>query len=183
MRVSVEDAAVIVREGGVIACPTEAVFGLSCQPTNPDAVARILSLKQRLQSKGLILIASDFSQLKPFCTRPKALLWNEVQATWPGPHTWLFPASATCPTQIRGAHSSIAIRITAHPVASHLCHLSGSALVSTSANISGNVPARSTTEVMDMFGDTIDAVIEGEIGNSPSVTPIKDAITGESVRS
>ena len=150
---------------------------------NEKAVARVLTLKQRPVDKGLILIASDFTQLEYFCSPIDESRWYEVQATWPGAHTWLFPVSAACPVQLRGAHPTIAVRVTAHPVAAQLCRLSGSALVSTSANVSGGAPARSAEAVVAVFGDKIDAIVEGEAGGEESVTPIKDAMTGTSVRS
>ncbi len=182
MRGSVEDAAAAVRTGGVVACPTEAVFGLSCDPTNEKAVMRVLTLKRRSVDKGLILIASDFSQLERFCGTLDETHWNEVRASWPGPHTWLFPVSAACPAWVRGAHRTIAVRVTAHPVAADLCRLSGSALVSTSANLSGGAAACNASETAAAFGEVLDVIVEGETGGYESVTPIKNALTGESVR-
>ena len=172
----------MVRRGGVVACPTEAVFGLSCDPGNSEAVVRILELKHRPVDKGLILIAVDFSQLERFCGVLDEVRLREVRASWPGAHTWLFPASPACPALICGAHPTVAVRVTAHPVASELCRLSASALVSTSANVSGGVAARSTNEVTTTFGDAIDAIVEGETGSDASVTPIRNAVTGASVR-
>ena len=177
-----EEAAAVVRAGGVVACPTEAVFGLSCDPRNEKAVTRILTLKRRSADKGLILIAAEFSQLQHYCDALDEARLREVRATWPGPHTWLFPASAACPTQVRGIHSTVAVRVTAHPIASKLCRLSGSALVSTSANISGGVAARNVRTLTETFGDALDAIVEGEPGGAASVTPIKDAVTGKSLR-
>ncbi len=179
---SVEDAAAAVRAGGVVACPTEAVFGLSCDPTNAKAVARVLALKHRPADRGLILIAADFSQLERFCAPLDEARQREVRATWPGPHTWLFPASAACPPQVRGAHPTVAVRVTAHPIAAQLCRLSGTALVSTSATLRGPPPARTAPQVAAIFGNTRDAIIEGDTSGNKSVTPIKNANTGESVR-
>ncbi len=182
MKTSVEDAAALVRAGGVVACPTEAVFGLSCGPENETAVARVLALKRRAVDKGLILIAADFPQLERFCGVLDEARLREAQATWPGPHTWLFPASGACPALVRGAHPTVAVRVTAHPVAVQLCRLSGGALVSTSANVSGGPPARSAREVAAIFGDAVDAIVAGDTGGDESVTPIRDAATGESIR-
>ncbi len=182
MNASAEDAVAAVRVGGVVACPTEAVFGLSCDPMNEKAVARVLALKRRSPDKGLILIASDFSQLRRFCGALDEARWREVRATWPGPHTWLMPTSATCPVQVRGAHTTVAVRVTAHPIAAQLCSLCGGALVSTSANLSGSAAACSAQEVVAVFGDAVDVVVAGETGGDESVTPIRDAVTGRSVR-
>lgn len=182
MRGSVEDAAAAVRAGGVVACPTEAVFGLSCDPVNEEAVMRVLELKRRSVDKGLILIAADFSQLERFCGTLDETRWNEVRASWPGPHTWLFPAGGACPAWVRGDHRTVAVRVTAHPAAASLCRLSGGALVSTSANLSGAAAALTAAEVTAAFGGALDVIVEGATGGCRSVTPIKDALTGESVR-
>lgn len=182
VQTTVENAAVIVRAGGVVACPTEAVFGLSCDPGNEQAVMRIISLKNRTLSKGLILIAADFSQLEEFCIAGEDVRWEAIRASWPGPHTWLFRASSACPAYLRGVHSTIAMRVTAHAIASQLCELSGSALVSTSANLSGQPSARDASAVASIFGGRIDAIVTGETGGSKTPTTITNAMTGEWVR-
>ena len=182
MRIGVEKAAAILHAGGVVACPTEAVFGLSCDPKNEGAVTRIISLKRRSPDKGLILIAADFLQLESFCVVDATVRWEAVQATWPGPHTWVFRASTACPVYLRGTHATIAVRVTAHSVASRLCRLSGIALVSTSANLSGHSPARSSEEVDVVFGDRIDGVVEGETDGDETVTSISNAMTREVIR-
>ena len=179
---SVESAAAAVRAGGVVACPTEAVFGLSCDPLNQNAVARILTLKGRSAHKGLILIAAAFSQLERFCAPIDEVRRREVDATWPGAHTWLFPATADCPVQVLGRHDTVAVRVTAHPVTAELCRLSDTALVSTSANFSGAEAARTAAAVTASFGDTLDAIVAGETGGGATVTPIKDAVTGAVIR-
>ncbi len=182
MMVSVENAAVIVQAGGVVACPTEAVFGLSCDPRDEAAVSRILSLKNRPPHKGLILIGAKFSQLECFCAIDATVRWEAVQATWPGPHTWLFRASAACPGYLHGTHTTIAVRVTAHAVASRLCSLSGTALVSTSANASGHPPTRAAGDIAAAFGERIDGIVEGEIGGDAAVTSIRDAVTCQRLR-
>ena len=182
MMVSVENAAAIVRAGGVVACPTEAVFGLSCDPRDKAAVSRVLSLKNRFPDKGLILIGAGFSQFEDFCVADATVRWEAVRATWPGPHTWLFRASADCPAYLRGAHTTVAVRVTAHAVASRLCSLSDTALVSTSANASGCPPARVAREVAAAFGERIDGIVEGETDGDETVTSIRDAVTCRVIR-
>lgn len=180
---SIEHAVHVLRRGGVIAYPTEAVFGFGCDPQNVVAVQRVLDLKQRNASQGLLLIAADFAQVAPYIAAdcPMAAL-EQAQASWPGPHTWVFPASERAPVWITGDHGSIALRVTAHPVAAALCRAFESALVSTSANRHGADPARSQGEVEREFGALIDAIVVGDVGESENPTTIRDAVSGEWLR-
>lgn len=171
----------MVRHGGIIAYPTESVFGLGCDPLRLDTVVRLLQLKQRPAAKGLILIASDLEQLLPFLQPLDAACRERVLATWPGPVTWLLPARPETPTLLRGEHDTLAVRVTAHPLAAALCRACGTALVSTSANLGGRPPARSALAVRRTFGEAIDYVLPGEAGGAP-VTEIRDARSGAIVR-
>ena len=110
-------AAHLMHRGGVIAYPTEAVYGLGCDPWNGEAVARLLAIKRRDVSKGLILIAADAAQLAPFVEELPAARMAEIRASWPGPHTWLLPARAITPRWLTGRFDTLAVRVTAHPLA------------------------------------------------------------------
>jgi L-threonylcarbamoyladenylate synthase len=171
-----------IRTGGIVAYPTEAVFGLGCDPFNAKAVRRLLALKQRPQAKGLILIAAEFRQIEPLLEPLAAATWERVLASWPGPHTWLLPARPWVPVWIRGHHPSLAVRVTAHPVAAALCRALGGPLVSTSANLSRRPPARSVLALGLQFGDRIDALLPGRLGDLAAPTPIRDALTGATLR-
>ncbi|MGV6826572.1 MAG: Sua5/YciO/YrdC/YwlC family protein [bacterium] len=171
-----------LRLGGVIAYPTEAVYGLGCDPLNADSVMRLLALKQREVSKGLILIAADFSQLRPFVKSLPEPQMEKVLATWPGPFTWIFPAAPHAPHWITGGRDSIAVRVSAHPVVQQLCKAFGGALISTSANQSGLEPARTALQVTLQFGDSLDAIVTGPVDETANPTQIIDAMTNEQVR-
>ena len=174
-----------LRAGGVIAYPTEAVFGLGCDPHNADAFARLFALKQRPPTQGVLLIAAEFAQVEPFidlaATPAEAIA--RARATWPGPHTWIFPRSAATPAWIAGGHAGIALRVTAHEPAAHLCSAFGGALVSTSANRHGEPPARSAADVRAAFGVELNAILDAPPGGLERPTPIRDAISGAIVRS
>lgn len=171
-------AAGVIRDGGVIAYATESCFGLGCDPTKRSAVQRILQIKGRPASKGLILIAADTDQLAPFVAHfPRKAL-----VTWPGPHTWLLTRTDTVPPWIRGAHTRVAVRVTRHPQAAALCRAAGMAIVSTSANRVGAKPARTHAEVLRCLGDELDYVLPGHIGKQKSPTPITDGVSGEIIR-
>jgi L-threonylcarbamoyladenylate synthase len=171
-----------IREGGVVAYPTESVFGLGCNPAIPTAVERLLVLKRRSVAKGLILIASDWEQLQPWLARLPHLWHKQLLSSWPGPVTWLVPAATGCPVWLTGQHDTLAVRITAHPLASRLCAAAGSAIVSTSANRSGQRPARSVLQVRLQFGDRIDFVLPGQLGTLKNPTQIRDLASGRVIR-
>ena len=175
-------ARAVIQHGGIVAYPTEAVFGLGCDPLNRFAVERLLALKQRSMEKGLILIAADYSQLEPFIGElPEARL-KQVLATWPGPHTWLFPVSAQTPYWLSGAHDTLAVRVTRHPLVTALCRYSGTALVSTSANISGHPPAYTSLKVQQTLGSEVDYILHGDTSGLKKPTPIRDGVTGRAIR-
>lgn len=173
----------VLHSGGIIAYPTEAVFGLGCDPCNVHAVQRLLAIKCRPAEKGLILIAASFEQLEPWIDELPAAAMARALGTWPGPITWLWPARPRTPIHIRGRHSTLAVRVTAHPLAADLCRAFGGALVSTSANRSGASPARSATRVRAQMGRDLDAVVPGMLGGVDRPTEIRDVLTGRVVRS
>lgn len=171
-----------IRKGGVIAYPTEAVYGLGCDPFNGGAVLRLLELKHRPWDKGLIVIAADFSQIKPFVQPLTATQRQRLQQSWPGPATWLIPAKPNLPPWITGKHHSIALRITSHPIANALCKAVGHPIISTSANISQDAPAKSPLTVRRYFPGKLDYILSGPLGNLDKPTPITDLITGQTIR-
>lgn len=170
-----------LKRGGVIAYPTESCYGLGCDPRNPRAVKRVLALKKRSAAKGLILIASHHRQLRPFLAELSPALQRQMRAVWPGPHTWLVPASHDCPAFLRGSHDTIAVRVTAHPGAARLCRLADMALVSTSANLSGGKPAKTAQECRRLFGRRA-LVIPGRIGARRRPSTIQNLSTGDIIR-
>jgi L-threonylcarbamoyladenylate synthase len=175
-------AARIVRAGGVIAYPTEAVFGLGCLPRNRRAVMRVLSLKRRSWRKGLILIGADLAQLERYAVLPPEPRRSQVLATWPGPHTWVLDARADAPRWITGGRASVAVRLTAHTVAADLCRTVGEALVSTSANLSRRPPHRRLLRLRRDLGAGVDYVLAGPLGGLATPTAIRDGRTGRVLR-
>lgn len=171
-------AAKILRHGGLVAYATEFCFGLGCDPLNRNAVLRILRIKQRAVRKGLIVLAGDPAQLTPYVLE----IPQPVASSWPGPHTWLLPAKPGVPGWVTGRHDTIAVRVTAHPQAAALCRAAGKAIISTSANFTGQPPARSDREVRRRLGKLVDYVLPGRVGEAPAPTPIRDARSGQLVR-
>ena len=176
-------AVAALRAGDVIAYPTEAVYGLGCDPQNRAAFARVFELKQRPPTQGVLLIAADFAQVEKYIdpATPTAAL-ERARATWPGPHTWVFPRANSVPDWIAGTHAGIALRVTAHPPAAALCRAFGGAIVSTSANRHGEPPARTADAVRTTFGGGIAYILDGAVGRLERPTPIRDAVSGAQIR-
>jgi L-threonylcarbamoyladenylate synthase len=171
-----------LRDGGLIAYPTEAVYGLGCDPFREAAVRRVLELKSRPASAGLILIADRFDRFEPFVGPASADALDRALATWPGPVTWLFPRGAGVPDWLAGEHATIALRVTDHPLCRTLCSAYGGAIVSTSANPRGQEPARSAAEVEAYFGDALCGTVAGELGAQRRPSEIRDLATGKVLR-
>ncbi|MCG8710847.1 L-threonylcarbamoyladenylate synthase type 1 TsaC [Brenneria sp. 4F2] len=172
-----------LRNEDVIAYPTEAVFGLGCDPDSELAVSRLLALKQRPWQKGLILIAADYRQLEPYIN-DSALTASQKEimfSRWPGPVTWVVPAKPSTPKWLTGQFDSLAVRVSAHPLVKTLCLGYGKPLVSTSANLSGLPPCRSEREVYQQFGADF-PVLPGDVGGRANPSEIRDVLTGELLR-
>lgn len=170
-----------LKRGGVIAYPTESCYGLGCDPRNRRAVRRILKLKQRPQRKGLILIASNYHQVAPYIhpltpAGQRRLQQDGVQAV-----TYLMPAKPSCPRWLRGEHDTLAVRLTAHPFARGLCRSVGSALVSTSANVSGQRAVKTYAECQRMFGKKV-WVLRGRVGKRKQPSTIRAWSDGKIIR-
>ncbi len=176
-------AASLLQCGGVVAYPTEAVYGLGCDPLQAAAVARLLVLKNRSVAKGLILLAADYDQVAPYIGPVSPAVLERCLASWPGPVTWILPADPNTPHWLRGAHDTLAVRVTAHPLASTLCRTVGHPIVSTSANRTGKPPLRSALAVRRTLGESIDGLIHGPLGGASRPTTIRDALTGAVLRS
>jgi L-threonylcarbamoyladenylate synthase len=174
-------AANAVAGAGVIAYPTEAVYGLGCNPWDAQAVSRILELKRRPQSKGLIVVAASLAQLYSLVDFSQLDSIQSLLETWPGHVTWIVPANSKAPEWVRGKSGEIAVRVTAHPLLSQLCQLSGP-LVSTSANISNTPAARTGQQVRNYFRDSLDFILPGKLGVEGRPSEIRHARSGRILR-
>ncbi len=175
-------AVACLREGGIIAYPTESVFGLGCDPLNEAAVRRILALKKRTLSAGLILVGGNFEQLLPFMGRVPEAVTAKLVSSWPAPVTWIVPASRSTPAWVTGERDTIAVRIPDLEIARDLCTAFDGALVSTSANPSGKAAARSADDVKGYFPTSIDYILDSATGGLPFPSEIRDALSDEILR-
>lgn len=182
MTVSIDQALNTLNRGGIIAYPTEAVFGLGCRADRGEAVERICQLKRRPIEQGVIVLIRDLEQLGDWIAPLNNEQRERLTATWPGPVTWLIPASDSCPVWLRGRHASLAVRQSAHSLCRDLCQALETPLVSTSANRSGQSPALSAAEAESMFGAEVDLIINAPLGDSAKPSTIRDLLTGKQLR-
>lgn len=175
-------AASVLKAGGIVAYPTEAVWGLGCDPYDEFAVRRLLRIKRRKMRQGLILIGASSMHLEPFLTNLAEEERAKLDATWPGAVTWLVPDNGVAPPWIRGAFDSVALRRTAHPTAAALCEAFGGVLVSTSANRSGARPARHAHQLSRHLRRTIDVLMPGAVGGRAKPSEIRDLRSDRVVR-
>lgn len=183
MRWSLRRAASALKNGGVIAYPTEAVYGLGCHPLDEAAVSHLLALKQRDPGKGLILISDELSRLEPFLQPLSQSERSKILKSTSKPTTWIVPSQDWVPSWLTGWHGSLAIRITQHPIAAQLCQLANMPIVSTSANIAGHRAARTSLQVRLQFAGQIDALVSGKTDTSAKPSRICDLKTGAILRS
>lgn len=187
-QLAIKRAAEVIWAGGVIAYPTEAVWGLGCDPDNEQACLKLLQIKQRPVEKGMILIAGCLEQfshlLAPLTSGQQSALvagWQQQHKT--GAVTFLVPDPLhQVPGWVKGQHPAVALRVSRHPLVRALCAAVGGALVSTSANISGKPPARSRLMLAKQFGTQLDCILPGELGGENKPSRIIDLETGQTVR-
>jgi L-threonylcarbamoyladenylate synthase len=179
---AIKQAVELLRKGGVIAYPTETVYGLGCDPENEAAVTRLLELKQRTPDKGLILIGASSDQFKQYISPDTFKKYPHVIASWPGPNTWLVPCKSSTPYWLCGQFDTLAVRVIDHPVATPLCKQFDGPIVSTSANIAGQNPAMDAEAVREQFPSELDLILEGETGKTGVASTIRDARTQQQIR-
>lgn len=170
----IEEITEIVHQGGVIAYPTEAVFGLGCDPDNNDAIERILHLKQRAIDKGLIVITSKLQYVEKYLQPLSPNEINILNTDTDHPTSWLVPARESTSQCLRGNFSSLAIRLTTHPACIQLCEALQHGLVSTSANPQAKAPATSVARVVEYFGDALDGILDAPLGDADTPSQLID---------
>lgn len=179
-----EKAASVVREGGVIAYATESVFGLGCNPSDESAVRRVIEIKRRPVSKGLIMIAGSREELSPFINEKalSPLCLSLMDKHWPGPFSIVVPASPSLSRLVTGNRDTVAVRVTKHEGVRRICALLGYPLISTSANFSGEEPLRTYEDTVRVLGDLVDYVVPGETMRLRSPSTVIDGMTGKILR-
>ena len=171
-----------LKQGGVIAYPTESCYGLGCLPTVAHALNTLIRLKKRPQNKGLIVIGDQVTRLQPLLKRPSEALLAELEQVWPAPKTFLLPARHSVLPLLRGKRrTKLAVRVPDHAGARRLCQAVGQALVSTSCNRAGKRVCKTEREVRRQFGRQV-WVIGGRIGRQKMPSQIIDGESGVRLR-
>ena len=185
LKQQIDQAVAVLQQGGVIAYPTEAVYGLGCDPENLSAIKKILELKQRKKEKGLILVAASFEQFKDYIQPLEKDIEEKLLLSWKDQMsalTWLVPAKKETSEYLKGQFDSLAIRVSHHPVVKKICEQFGGAIISTSANISTQEAARTAEQVKHIFADKINFIVEGETDVNAQPSEIRDALTDQIIR-
>jgi len=182
MQSQIDAAAQVLRSGGVVAYPTESCFGLGCDPRNKVAVSRILDMKRRPFSKGVILLADRFDVFRYYLERMPEDVLARMHETWPGPYTWICPARNGVSRLLKGQHQTLAVRVSAHPPAARISRAARMCIVSTSANVATRPPLRTPGSVKRVFGGLVDLIVDLPIGGEALASRITNAMTGEVVR-
>ncbi|MDJ0904586.1 MAG: Sua5/YciO/YrdC/YwlC family protein [Woeseiaceae bacterium] len=179
MKLSIAKAADVLLGGGVIAYPTEGVFGLGCMPDDEDALLRLLRIKRRDPRKGLILIAANPAQLDGWIEPDGSALPAADAAT---PTTWIAPVKPHVSPLVRGGHAGVAVRLTTNPTAAAICNAVAAPIVSTSANIAGKPVARNRFVLRRQFEGVVDFIVPGDCGPASGPSEIRDLATGAVIR-
>ena len=178
----IQRAVSTLKNGGLIAYPTEGVFGIGCDPLQQPALQRVVEIKQRDAGKGLIIVCAEFSQLEPFIEPLDSATQQRLLATWPGAVTWIVKANPSLPALLTGGRDTIAVRVSQHPVVAEITRQFERPIVSTSANYSGQAACTSAAAVRQTLGEKIDLVLDAAVGGQQGATPIFDAATGKQIR-
>lgn len=144
-----------LKQGGIIAYPTESCYGLGCDPFNYKAISKLIRLKGRANNKGLIVIASNLSQLHNLIKPLSLDDLNKLKTYWPGFYSIILPVKANVPSNLTGKHRKIAVRITKHELVRQLCDSINMSLVSTSANYSGQCSIKTYKKCLSQFGSQV----------------------------
>ncbi|RBW44089.1 L-threonylcarbamoyladenylate synthase type 1 TsaC [Psychromonas sp. B3M02] len=183
---TLSQALLALKSEGVIAYPTESVFGLGCDPDSEVAIQKILDLKQRPAHKGLILIAANIEQLQGYADFSSLSVeqLDNIKATWPGPFTWVVPVQASLSKLVSGDFDSIAVRVTEHPTVQAICNEFGKPIISTSANLSGEPSCITAEQVEQMFVNhsLLNYVVNYPVTGLENPSQIHDAVTGKRLR-
>ena len=174
--------------GDLIAYPTEAVWGLGCDPFNRLAVDKLLSLKGRSVDKGLILVVADLDQCDRITRHLPSELFNRLQTSCQSTPviqratTWLVPSNDSIPDWITGQFDTVAIRVSRHPIVAELCQAFGGMIVSTSANPQGQAAATNQHQAERYFSNRVRVYVEGDLGGQQQTSELRHLVTNEVLR-
>ena len=165
-----------LRQGGIVAFPTETYYGLAVDPDCASAVTKLFEVKKRQEHKPLLLLIEKLEWLDSVAQKVPVVYLPLIKKYWPGPLTLIFQAKTTISQKITGNTGTVGVRISPHPIAQELVRRMGKPITATSANISGLAPARTAIEVSEMLGDCVDYIFDGgqtEAGLCSTIVDVK----------
>jgi L-threonylcarbamoyladenylate synthase len=157
----IEKGISILRQGGLVAYPTDTVYGLGACVSLPQAVERIYKVKERSPNMPLPWLLADVSQITDFTESVTPIAWCLIRHFWPGALTLVLPKSKSVPDSIAAGGTTVAVRLPAHPIPVALAKGLGTPIAGTSANLSGKPSPLTADEVYSQLGDKIDLIING----------------------
>ena len=182
MRWPIFQASRILHHQGIIAYPTETVWGLGCDPFDRASLERIIAIKKRDADKGLILVAGSIEQFDFLIHDLPELQKEQLEASWPGPFTYLVPHKNRVHPLVHGQFSTVAIRVSSHTMVQQLCAHFGGPIVSTSANYAGRPTVKTPVQAQRLLGHELDFILSGPVGLSPAPSRIVDLQSGRVIR-
>ncbi len=171
-RTEICNAAACLRNGGIIAFPTESYYGLGVDPFSEKAVQRLFDVKMRVKAKAVLVVIPEMDSLFDLVASVPDAYARLMDVFWPGPLTLLFPAGDSVSSALLGGTGNIGIRISSNSVATAICREFGGPITATSANLSGMVPAKSAGDVVNIFGKNIDLVVDGGFSDAQAGSTI-----------
>lgn len=164
-------AAAVIISGGIVAIPTETSYGLAVDPFNSHSLERLFDSKRRPSTKPVLVLIDGIDQLSRLILAVPNPFKPLMQRFWPGPLTLIFPALPTLPSLLTAGTGTIGVRISSNLAATEICRKAGGVITATSANISGEMPARTTAEIEQSFGDSVDLIVDdGDLARVPPST-------------
>jgi len=170
----------ILVDGGVIAYPTESVFGLGCDPSNEQAITKILEIKKRTLEMGFVLLTPNIEIVSDWVNMSNKQL-KIFSSSSKRPTTYIVPASVAAPKWL-AVKNTLAIRLSNDPFIKNICGLLGLPIVSTSANLHGENPCKSAEEVQKIMGSQLDYIVFKQTGPFNNPSTIVDLSSGKTIR-
>ena len=168
VRQQVERAVSILSEGGLVAFPTDTVYGLGASAGIPAAVERVYRVKERPHSMALPLLLADASQINEVAAQVRPVAWRLAEQFFPGALTIVLRRSSSVPDIVTAGGATVAVRVPDHPVPVAMIKHLGAPVVGTSANLSGSPSVLTAEEVNQQLGDKVDFIVDG--GRCPGGT-------------
>ncbi len=177
----IRQAVQVLREGGLILYPTDTIWGIGCDATNADAVRRVYELKQRDDSKALVCLVDNANRMQRYLRQVPDVAWDLVEFA-EKPLTLILDGAVNLPPSVIAEDGSIAMRVTRERISQELCYRFQKAIVSTSANLSGEASPANFTEIAEEIKQGVDYVMRSRQNDLSKAKPsqiIKLGLNGE----